>query len=75
MFMAWAGTNQELLDKTIKLEHNISLSNISCLDALIYRTRTTLFRQLSTENPLISNPIFHAHSEHPTAFKKSYRIA
>ena len=36
MFMTWAGTNQELLDKTIKLEHNISLSNISCLDALIY---------------------------------------
>ena len=59
-------TKQELLilleklnskHKTIKFEHNILHSNISFLVTLIHTTRTTLLIQLSTENPLISNPI------------------
>ena len=66
IFMLSTVTKQELLilleklnskHKTIKFEHNILHSNISFLVTLIHKTRTTLLRQLSTENPLISNPI------------------
>ena len=59
IFMIWTGTKQELLmfseklnsnHKTIKFEHNISHSNISFLDTLIYKEKNrtleiTLYRK------------------------------
>ena len=48
IFMIWTGTKQELLifleklnskHKTIKFAHNISSSNISFLDSLIYKDK------------------------------------
>ena len=48
IFMIWTGTKQELLifleelnsiHKMIKFEHNISNSNISFLDTLIYKDK------------------------------------
>ena len=71
--MIWTRTKHELptfLEKlnskhnSIKLEYKIS--NISLLDFWTHwyvKIRSTLFRQLSTENPLISNPIsMHIHT-------------
>ena len=57
IFMIWTGTKQELLmfleklnskHKTVKFEHNISHSNISFLETLIYKDenktlQTTLY--------------------------------
>ena len=57
VFMVWTGTKQKLLifleklnskHKTIKFEHNISHSNISFLDTLVYKDKkntlqTTLY--------------------------------
>ena len=66
IFMIWTRTKPELLvllenlnseHKTIKFEHNISHSKISFLTHWYIKTRTTLFRQLSVEIPLIRNPI------------------
>ena len=71
IIMIWTGTKQELLafpenlnskHKTIKFEHNFSYSNIF-FDTLMYKDRATLFRQLSSENSLISNHIsIHFHT-------------
>ena len=66
IFMIWTGKKQELL---VFLENLTSKQKRSNLNTTFYKTiyhfwihlyiktRTTLFRQLSTENPLISNPI------------------
>ena len=84
IFMMWTGTKQELLifleklnskHKTIKFEHDISNSNISFLDTLIYKDKNNTHRQLSTENPLISNPISMHIQTIQSHLREAYLIA
>ena len=80
IFMIWTETKQELLifseklnskHKTISFEHNISNSNISFLDTLIYKDKnktlqTTLYRKLTDQQSHL-----HAHSDYPKSLKRS----
>ena len=43
--------------KTIKFEHNISRSNISFLDTLIYKDKNSTLQTTLYRKPTISNPI------------------
>ena len=80
IFMIWTGTKQELLTFLEKLNSKIKQSNLNTIFqiAIYYfwtrgyiTTRTTLYRQLSTENPLISNAISMHIQTHPKSLKRS----
>ena len=80
IFMILTETKQELIiffeslnskHKTIKSEYNISHSNISILDTLIYKNKnnslqTTLYRKLTDQQSYL-----HAYSDHPKSLKRS----
>ena len=77
--MMWTGTKQELLvflenlnskHKTIKFEHNISHSNISFLDTLIYKDKSYSSQTLNRK-PTDQQSYLHTYSDHPKSLKKS----
>ena len=80
IFMIWTGTKQELLifleklnskHKTIKFEHNISNSNISFLDTLIYKEKNNTLQTILYRKPTDQQSNLHAHSDHPKSLKRS----
>ena len=80
IFMIWTGTKQELLifleklnskHKTIKFEHNISNSNISFLDMLIYKDKNNTLQTTLYRKPTDQQSYLHAHSDHPKSLKRS----
>ena len=80
IFMIWTRTKQELLifleklnnkHKTIKFEHNISNSNISVLDTLIYKDKNNTLQTTLYRKPTDQQFYLHAHSDHPKSLKRS----
>ena len=80
IFMIWTGTKQELLMflgklnsklKTIKFEHNISNSNISFLDTLIYKDKSNTLQTTLHQKPTDQQSHLHAYSNHPKSHKRS----
>ena len=78
--MIWTGTKQELLMflgklnsklKTIKFEHNISNSNISFLDTLIYKDKSNTLQTTLHQKPTDQQSHLHAYSDHPKSHKRS----
>ena len=70
--MIWTGTKQELLifseklnskHKTFKFEHNISNSNISFLDTLIYNYKNYTLQTTLYRKPTDQQCYLHAHSD------------
>ena len=70
IFMIWTGTKQELLifleklnskHKTITFEHNISNSNISLLDTLIYKDKNNTLQTNLYQKPTDQQSYLHAH--------------
>ena len=55
----------------IKFEHNISHSNISFLDKLIYKDKSNTFQTTAYRKPTDQQSYRHAHSSHPKSLKKS----
>ena len=77
IFMIWTGTKQELLifleklnskHKTIKFEHNVSNSNISFLNTLIYKDKNNTIQTTLYRKPTDQQSYLHAHSK---SLKKS----
>ena len=80
IFMIWTGTKQELLiflenlnskHKTIKFEHDISHSNISFLDTLIYEDKINTLQTTLYRKPTDQQSFLHAQSNHPKSLKRS----
>ena len=78
--MIWTGTKQELLifleklnskHKTIKFEHNISNSNTSFLDTLIYKDKNNTLQTTLYRKPTDQQSYLHAHSDHTKSLKRS----
>ena len=78
IFKIWTGTKQELpiffeklnsKHKTIKSEHNISHSNISFLDTLIYKSKNNTLQTTLYPKPTDQQSYLHAHSDHPNSLK------
>ena len=80
LFMIWTGTKQELLifleklnskHKTIKFEHNISNSNISFFDTLMYKDKKNTLQTILYQKPTDQQSYLHVHSDHPNSLKRS----
>ena len=73
IFMIWTGTKQELLIFLEKLnsKHNISNSNKSFLDTLIYKEKNNTLQTTLYRKPTDQQSYLHAHSDHPKSLKRS----
>ena len=80
IFMIWTGTKQDLLmfleklnskHKTIKFEHNLSHSNISFLDILIYKDKNNTLQTTIYRKPTDQQSYLHAHLDYPKSLKIS----
>ena len=80
IFLILTGTKQELLifleklnskHKTIRFEHNVSNSNISFLDTLIYNDKSNTLQTTLYRKPTDQQSYLHVHSDHPKSLKRS----
>ena len=80
IFLILTGTKQELLifleklnckHKTIRFEHNISYSNISFLDKLIYKDKNNTLQTTLYRKPTDQQSYLHVYSDHPRSLKRT----